>query len=67
MTEKIESKYVPPATVQELLARYAAGERAFPDTELSEADLSGITLDGASFERLSWFFDSNFRGPVYAV
>jgi uncharacterized protein YjbI with pentapeptide repeats len=29
---------------------------------LSDADLSGIMLDGADFEKHSWFFDANFAG-----
>ncbi|MBN2886818.1 MAG: pentapeptide repeat-containing protein [Chromatiaceae bacterium] len=54
--------YRPPESRAELEKRYAAGERFFPDTELSDADLSGIVLDGADFEKHSWFFDSNFSG-----
>jgi uncharacterized protein YjbI with pentapeptide repeats len=54
--------YRPPATRAELERRYAAGERFFPDTELSDADLSGIVLDGADFEKHSWFSDANFSG-----
>lgn len=54
--------YRPPETREELLRRYANGERSFPNTELSEADLSNVTLDGADFEKWSWFFDANFEG-----
>ncbi|MDT4329057.1 pentapeptide repeat-containing protein [Methylomonas sp. MED-D] len=54
--------YRPPESRAELEQRYAAGERRFPDTELSDADLSGIVLDGADFEKHSWFFDANFSG-----
>ena len=54
--------YRPPASREELERRYAAGERCFPNTELSDADLSGIKLDGADFEKHSWFFDANFSG-----
>jgi hypothetical protein len=54
--------YRPPESVEELVRRYAEGERNFPNTELSESNLSGLTLDGASFDRFSWFFDSNFEG-----
>lgn len=54
--------YRPPESRAELEQRYAAGERYFPDTELSDADLSGIVLDGADFEKHSWFFDANFSG-----
>jgi len=54
--------YRPPANRAELEARYAAGERLFPETELSDADLSGIVLDGADFGKYSWFADANFTG-----
>jgi len=54
--------YRPPESRAELEQRYAAGERRFPGTELSSADLSGIVLDGADFEKHSWFFDANFSG-----
>jgi uncharacterized protein YjbI with pentapeptide repeats len=54
--------YKPPESREELLRRYANGERCFPGAELSEADLAGVTLDCANFERLSWFFDANFEG-----
>ncbi len=61
MTEKLED-YQPPESRQELLRRYADGERHFPETDLCDADLSGVTLDGASFEKLSWFHSANFEG-----
>ncbi len=54
--------YQPPTSPEELIARYARGERHFPNTELNDADLSGVTLDGASFEKLSWFSSANFDG-----
>jgi uncharacterized protein YjbI with pentapeptide repeats len=54
--------YRPPASRAELEVRYAAGERSFPETELSDADLSGIVLDGADFGKHSWFADANFTG-----
>jgi uncharacterized protein YjbI with pentapeptide repeats len=54
--------YRPPESRAELEQRYSAGERCFPGTELSEADLSGIVLDGAVFEKHSWFFNTNFLG-----
>jgi uncharacterized protein YjbI with pentapeptide repeats len=54
--------YAPPQTRDELERRYAAGERQFPNTELSDANLSGINLDGADFEKHSWFPDANFSG-----
>lgn len=53
--------YKPPETREELLRRYASGERSFPDIELSDADLSGVNLDGASFEKWSWFSSANFE------
>jgi hypothetical protein len=56
------SDYKPPESREELVARYANGERHFPDTELSGADLTGLRLDGASFEKWSWFFEANFAG-----
>jgi len=54
--------YTPPETREELLRRYASGERSFPGTELSDADLTGVVLDGADFERWSWFSSANFEG-----
>jgi hypothetical protein len=54
--------YKPPETREELLLRYATGERSFPETELSDADLSSVKLDGASFEKWSWFSSANFEG-----
>lgn len=54
--------YHPPKSRAELEERYALGERRFPDTELSDADLSGVVLDGADFEKHSWFADANFSG-----
>lgn len=54
--------YRPPTSRAELEKRYANGERLFPETELSDADLSGIVLDGADFERHSWFADADFSG-----
>lgn len=55
------SDYLPPASREELLLRYARGERNFPNTELSDADLSGVKLDGANFEKWSWFDSANFE------
>jgi uncharacterized protein YjbI with pentapeptide repeats len=54
--------YRPPESRAELARRYAAGERRFPRTELMDADLSGITLDGADFQTLSWFSSTDFSG-----
>ena len=52
--------YKPPESREELLRRYASGERNFPDTDLSDVDFSGATLDGANFEKWSWFSSSIF-------
>lgn len=57
---KPPNNYSPPESREELIQRYAQGERHFPNTDLSETDLSGVNLDGASFDNLSWFFNSNF-------
>jgi uncharacterized protein YjbI with pentapeptide repeats len=59
MTDEI-SGYIPPDSVEELLRRYAGGERRFPDTNLDEANLWGVTLEGAVFDR-SWFHSANFE------
>jgi uncharacterized protein YjbI with pentapeptide repeats len=53
---------MPPRNRAELERRYAAGERCFPNTDLSDKNLSGIKLDGADFEKHSWFPDSDFSG-----
>ncbi len=58
----LSPEYTPPASREELLRRYASGERKFPETELSDADLAGVVLDGADFERWSWFSSTNFEG-----
>jgi uncharacterized protein YjbI with pentapeptide repeats len=39
--------YTPPQGRAELERRYGAGERHFPNVDLSDANLSGINLDGA--------------------
>jgi len=57
-----QENYRPPESREELERRYAAGERNFPDTELSGTDFSRVNLDGANFEKHSWFFDANFAG-----
>lgn len=54
--------YRPPESRAELEMRYAAGERRFPKTDLSDADLSGMQLDGADFEKHSWFHSADFSG-----
>jgi uncharacterized protein YjbI with pentapeptide repeats len=59
---ELTADYQPPRSRAELESRYAAGERRFPNSDLSDADLSGVVLDGADFEKHSWFFDANFSG-----
>jgi len=54
--------YRPPESRAELEKHYAAGERCFPQTELSDADLSGVQLDGVEFGKHSWFHSANFSG-----
>lgn len=58
----LNEEYTPPACLAELLERYAAGERSFPGVEMCDADLSNVTLNGASFGPFSWFFNSKFEG-----
>ncbi len=50
----------PPATAEELLARYAAGERAFAGARLSKAYLQGAQLSGADFSEAN-FSDANLE------
>lgn len=52
-------KKAPPTTVDELLARYATGERDFVGAELDEShvDMSGVVLDGADLSAC-WFMTS---------
>ena len=57
-----DSTYQPPTTREELIRRYARGERTFPDIDLCDADLSGVMLDGADFAPFSWFSDTDFSG-----
>ncbi len=48
-------------SVEELLRRYAAGDRHFTDTDLPDgSDLRGVTLDGSHFE--GGFLTADFRG-----
>ena len=61
-TMRDSQTYLPPTTGDELLERYARGERKFPNAELSGVNLSGAKLDGADFEPLSWFDDADFTG-----
>ena len=49
-------------SVDELLRRYAAGERYFTDTNIPHgSDLRGVTLDGAHFED-GFLHSADFRG-----
>ena len=50
----------PPVTAEELLRRYAAGERSFPETDLMECSFEGAVLEGAIFIH-SWLCAINFR------
>ena len=52
--------YGPPVTAEELLRRYAAGERSFPETDLMECSFEGAVLEGAIFVH-SWLCAINFR------
>ncbi|MBL8793633.1 MAG: pentapeptide repeat-containing protein [Planctomycetia bacterium] len=54
--------YQPPRTVEELLARYAKGERYFAEADLPDgAVLSGANLEGANLQE-AWLSDADFRG-----
>lgn len=51
-----------PQSVEELLQRYADGERFFFNINLPDGvDLSGVTLEGAHFEK-GFLHSANFRG-----
>lgn len=60
MNSRSTEGYTPPENRAQLELRYAAGERYFPNTDLSGESLVGIKLDGADFEKHSWFFDADF-------
>jgi uncharacterized protein YjbI with pentapeptide repeats len=62
MNSRTLEGYTPPQNRAELERRYAAGERNFPNTELCDANLRGIRLDGADFAKHSWFADADFSG-----
>jgi uncharacterized protein YjbI with pentapeptide repeats len=54
--------YQPPASAEELLRRYAAGERYFPQADVPEqSSLEGCTLEGAVFES-AWVSCVSLRG-----
>jgi uncharacterized protein YjbI with pentapeptide repeats len=54
--------YQPPESADELLRRYAAGERYFPQADIPEqSSLQGCTLEGAVFES-AWLSCVYFRG-----
>src|SRR4051812_12028587 len=53
--------YRPPASAEELVDRYRAGERWFAGTELPDGtSLQGLDLSGADL-RDSWLSDTDFR------
>jgi uncharacterized protein YjbI with pentapeptide repeats len=62
MNSRSTEGYKPPENRAELELRYAAGERHFPNTDLSGESLVGIKLDDADFEKHSWFSDADFSG-----
>jgi uncharacterized protein YjbI with pentapeptide repeats len=54
--------YDPPQSAEELLRRYAAGERFFPDAEIPDySSLQEVDLAGASFKG-AWLSCIDFRG-----
>ena len=58
----VRPTYRPPETAEELLRRYAAGERYFPETDIPDgSSLEGAALAGAVFVS-GWLSDVNFRG-----
>lgn len=62
MTNNQYFEYTAPASLVELLERYAAGERSFPRVEMSDANFSSVVLNNTSFGPSSWFFNANFEG-----
>jgi hypothetical protein len=56
-----KKRYKPPESTEELLRRYAAGERGFHKTDLSGANLSGANLSGANLA-VTLFERTDFRG-----
>ena len=55
-----KNNHQPPANAEELLARYAAGERAFAGARLSKAYLQGAQLSGADLSGAN-FSDANLE------
>src|SRR3954465_13454407 len=54
--------YEPPRSAEELLRRYASGERSFPDADIPDnSSLCAAVLAGASF-RGAWLSCVDFRG-----
>lgn len=54
--------YQPPKSAEELLARYAQGERYFAETDLPDgSDLENSNLEDANFAPGSFLTDCNFR------
>jgi hypothetical protein len=60
-------KAAPPSSIEELISRYAKGERNFARAELNEtrALLSGVCLDGADFS--GSFLCVSFKGRLPPV
>jgi uncharacterized protein YjbI with pentapeptide repeats len=62
--------YRPPQSAEELLRRYAEGERFFAGADLDQTtyDLRGVTLEGADLSRsfiLADFRGANLRGVKF--
>ncbi len=56
--EEDSSEVVPPMEPEELLARYAAGERVFRETDFADIALAGLDLRNCDFS------DSDFSGAL---
>ena len=62
MEHVTSSGYCAPESAEELLLRYAAGERFFPNADIPDgSSLELATLEGAVFVS-AWLSDINFRG-----
>src|SRR6267143_2148787 len=54
------TNYEPPSSAEELIRRYAQGERYFGHSDLPDrTNLTGVQLEGSNLER-SWFHSANF-------
>lgn len=57
-----ENTYQPPQSVDDLLRRYACGERYFAGADIPDgANFQNVNLEGASFEG-AFLSDADFRG-----